>query len=247
MTRPPAVAALPGRHRWPARLGAVVAWLVAAPLDAAPLRSPLVVEFALAVDNPTAAGDAPVRGRVVVQPGGRACARVREPLRQELRLGPEGATLVWPDRGTRLKIPTQPGGLPPAFEAVLVAISEPAATLPQGSVLLSRTPQGEAVRSRWRVALGASGTLGTLTAVEDASGVRQLELHSDKALLQKRFVLGPRGAGGQRVPATVVAEMFGRQGQLARRERWALKQVPLAAGDLAPCAEARPGQAWRDL
>lgn len=215
--------------------------------DAAPLRSALAVEFALAVDSQGTAAQPTVRGRVLVQPGGKACARIREPLRQELRLGPEGALLVWPDRGTRVKIPAQPGAVPPAFEAVLVAISEPATTLPQGSALISRQAAGEAVQSRWRVALGADRALGTLTALEDAGGVRQLELHSDKGLLQKRFVLGPRAATGQRLPTSVVAEMYGRQGQLARRERWTLKQVPVLPSDLSPCAEPRPGQVLRDL
>lgn len=225
------------------------AWavLVPRPSQTAPLRAPMAVEFALAVDSLGAAAELPVRGRVLVQPGGKACARVREPLRQELRLGPEGALLVWPDRGTRLKIAAQPGAVPPAFEAVLVAVTEPATTLPKGSALLSRQAQGDAVLSRWRVALGANSSLGTLSALEDASGVRRLELHSDKGLLQKRFILGQRAATGQHLPASVVAEMYGRQGQLARRERWTLRQTPVTAADLGPCAEPRPGQVLRDL
>ncbi len=234
-------------------LAALVAVGLPAGAAAAPLRSPLVVEFALAVDG-TAAAKAPVvRGRMTLQPGGRACARVSEPVRQEMRLGPEGAVLLWPDSGSRLKLPALPGGVPPAFEALVVAATDPAAALPKGSTLQHRERKGDTIHSLWRVALGAPdplgqpGSLGTLSTVEDQYGVTLIELQTDKGILQKRFALGPRSSQGQRLPNSVIAELYGKKGQLARRERWTLQQVALLPGDLRPCAEAMPGQLLRDL
>lgn len=229
--------------------------LTAVPLVAAagPLRTSLAVEFALAVDNPGAAAAPIVRGRMILQPGGRACARVSQPVRQEMRLGPEGAVLVWPDSSTRLKIAVLPGGVPPAFEALLVAITDPAAALPKGSTLQSRERKGDTVHSRWRVALGVpdalgqTGTLGTLHTAEDAQGVTLIELETDKGVLQKRFALGARSVRGQRLPGSVVAEFYGKKGQFARRERWTLQQVAVLARDLLPCAEAVKGQVLTDL
>lgn len=229
--------------------------LAAVPLaaSAAPLRAPLAVEFALAVDSPGSAAAPTVRGRMILQPGGRSCARVSQPVRQEMRLGPEGAVLVWPASSTRLKIGALPGGVPPAFEALLVAVTDPAAALPKGSTLQSRERKGDTVHSRWRVALGVpdalgqTGTLGTLHTTEDAQGVTLIELETDKGVLQKRFALGARSGQGQRLPGSVVAEFYGKKGQFARRERWTLQQVAVQARDLGPCAEAVAGQVLRDL
>lgn len=221
--------------------------------NATPLRTVVAVDFALAVDSPASTAAPPVRGRMTLQPGGRACARVHQPLRQEVRLSPEGAVMLWPDSGKRLKIPALPGNIPPAFEALVVAATDPAAALPQGSSLQSRERKAETVHSVWRVALGApdrlgqTGTLGTLRTVEDLQGVTLIELHTDKGVLQKRFTFGSRGRPGQRLPGTVIAEFYGKAGKLARRERWTLQQSPALPADLQPCAEARPGQTPQEL
>lgn len=217
------------------------------------MRTTLAFDFALAVDSPGAAPAATVRGRMTLQPGGRACARVQQPMRQEVRLGPDGAVLVWPDSGTRMRIPALPGGVPPAFEALLVAATDPASALPQGSSLQSRERKGDIIHSVWRVALGApdalgqTGTLGTLRTVEDQEGVTLIELQTDKGVLQKRFALGGRARQGQRLPGTVIAELYNKTGKLSRRERWTLQQQPAQPIDLQPCAQARPGQLLRDL
>lgn len=218
--------------------------IVAGAAHAAPLQRPVAASFALSVSSP-GQPDIVSRGHLVLLPAGRACVRVQAPLRQEMWLTADGATLYYPDRGVRLKLGAAAHQVPPTLDAVVAALADPIAALPKGSTLLSQSKEGAAATSVWKVAAAGLGNGGTIAVTEQPEGLSALVIRDEKGLLAKRYAFS--GRRGAQLPGVITAEHFAHDGTLSRRELWQLQQAAVAPQGRAGCAEPASGVAVRDV
>lgn len=209
-----------------------------------PLRAAIAAEFKLQVDSP-GQPDVKSAGVVVLLADGRVCVRTQTPLRQEIWMAGDGTAVYYPDRAIRLRIAAQPNQLPPTLDALVAASADPAAALPRGSVLVGQTRDGKTNTATWRVVTPAGAS--SLRVREQFDGVSELVLRDEKGLMIKHYIFAGRPSRGPGLPATIVAEHFGGDATLTRRERWQLRPMAVATQGRAGCAEPPPGTAVRDV